>query len=246
VNRADSLNGEWIQLAPAWIREAREGHNASRKGLLDQPMLDACGNVSGLKILDCGCGEGRFCRILAERGAEFVLGVDLCEPMIAAARELQGEKDTYDIGDVQDLSFLENVRFDLAVSYLNQCDLLDFQSNTREVFRVLKPGGRFIIANVHPMRSAAGVWCTAEDGTKQHVILDRYFDESARQWQMKGIDITNFHRTLSTYTHAYRESGFTIESIIEPMPEEKILELYPELDDERRVPNFIIFVLKKT
>ncbi len=245
MGRAESLNREWGQLAAAWIKEAREGRNASRKGLLDGPLIDACGDVSGLRILDCGCGEGRFCRILADRDAAYVLGVDLCEPMIVAARERQGERDAYAVGDVQNLNFLEDASFDLTVSYLNQCDLPDFRSNTDEVFRVLKPGGRFIIVNIHPMHSADGAWSKAADGTKQHLVLDRYFDQSERKWQTMAYEVTNFHRTLSTYTRAYRESGFAIEELIEPMPGDRVLELYPELEDERRVPNFIIFVLKK-
>lgn len=66
------LNHEWNALAPAWIREAREGANPTRNGLLDPPMLAACGDVTGLRVLDCGCGEGRtdfvalaFTRILS-------------------------------------------------------------------------------------------------------------------------------------------------------------------------------------
>jgi 2-polyprenyl-3-methyl-5-hydroxy-6-metoxy-1,4-benzoquinol methylase len=87
----DDLKAEWVALAPMWIKEVREGKNSTRNGLLDSVMLDACGNVEGLSILDCGCGEGRFCRMLVERGAKYVLGLDLCEPMIEAARELQSE-----------------------------------------------------------------------------------------------------------------------------------------------------------
>src|SRR5215469_13885248 len=116
------LNQEWLQLAPAWIRESREGRNLIRTALLDEPMLKACGDVRGLNVLDSGCGEGRFCRMLLERGAERVLGVDLCEPMINAARELQSGKDAYRVADAEDLSFLDDRSFDLAVSYLNQCD----------------------------------------------------------------------------------------------------------------------------
>jgi SAM-dependent methyltransferase len=242
--RAD-LKEEWRQLAPAWIREAREGANPSRKGLLDQPMIGACGDVRGLKVLDCGCGEGRFCRMLLDRGAKQVVGVDLCLPMIRAAVQLATEKDGYILADVQDMSFLRGATFDLVVSYLNQCDLLDFEANSREVFRVLKPGGRFIIANLHPMRSAVGGWMRAEDGTKLHVILDRYFDEGDRRWKMLGVDFTNFHRTLSTYIRAYRQAGFAIEEIIEPTLEAANLKRFPELDDELRVPNFIVLVLGK-
>ena len=232
-------------MAPAWIQEAREGRNPTREGLLDRPMLEACGDVAGLTILDCGCGEGRFCRRLTARGAASVLGLDLCQPMIEAARAMQSDRDEYRVADVQDLSFLEDETFDLAVSYLNQCDLPDFRANTSDVFRVLRPGGRFIVANLHPMRSATGLWHRTDDGSKQHVIVDRYFDEGERHWTIMGVGLTNFHRSLSTYTHGFLDTGFRIEGLLEPTVTEEALALYPELDDELRVPNFIIFVLRK-
>jgi SAM-dependent methyltransferase len=216
-----------------------------RTGLLDNFMLEACGDVRNLAILDSGCGEGRFCRMLAGHGAKHVLGVDLCEPMIDAAKELESGGHSYHVSDVQDLSFLEDQSFDLAVSYLNQCDLPNFKDNNREIFRVLRPGGRFVVANLHPMRSAVGAWHRTEDGKKEHVILDRYFDEGERNWTMMGVSFTNFHRTLSTYIHSFRQSGFAIDDVIEPTLDLEALDRYPELDDELRVPNFIIFVLQK-
>jgi ubiquinone/menaquinone biosynthesis C-methylase UbiE len=232
-------------LAPAWIKESREGANPARKGMLDSLMLEACGDPRGLTVLDCGCGEGRFCRMLLARGAEHVLGIDLCPSMTIAAGQLATGKDSYILADAQDMGFLRDSTFDLAVSYLNQCDLPDFEANSREVFRVLKPGGRFIIANLHPMRSAVGNWLRTEEGTKLHIILDRYFDEGARKWKMMGIDFTNFHRTLSTYIRGYRRAGFSVEDLFEPTVDDENLERFPELDDERRVPNFTIIVLKK-
>lgn len=239
------LNQEWLNLSPAWIKEAREGRNPTRKGLLDPPMLEACGEVAGLQVLDCGCGEGRFCRMLAARGAGYVLGLDRCAPMIEAARELQSEIDEYRVADVQDLAFLEAGSFDLAVSYLNQCDLADFQANNREVFRVLRNGGRFIVANLHPMRTAVGTWQRDADGVKQHVIVDNYFDEGARHWKMMGVEFTNFHRSLSTTIQGFLEASFRIEGIVEPSVTEENLAFYPELDDELRAPNFIIYKLHK-
>jgi SAM-dependent methyltransferase len=241
----ERLRREWLELSAAWIKEAREGRNSHRAGLLDWAMLDACGSVRGLSVLDCGCGEGRFCRMLAERGAACVLGLDLSGPMIDAARELQSGPDTYQVADVQDLDFIENGRFHLAVSYLNQCDLPDFEANNRHVFRVLKPGGRFVIANLHPMRTAVGHWLKTADGQKQHVVLDRYFDEGERHWKMMGIDFTNFHRTLATYVRGFIDAGFSIDGIDEPAVTPERLAQYPELDDELRVPNFIIYRLRK-
>lgn len=239
----DELKREWREFAPEWIQEVREGRNAVRVGLLDPIMTEVCGNVENLRVLDSGCGEGRFCRILVERGAGYVLGLDLCEPMIEAARELQSDRDEYHIADVQNLSFLQDESFDLAISYLNQCDIPDVDANNREIFRVLRKAGRFIIANLHPMLSAVGTWHRSPDGTKQHVIVDNYFDETERFWKAMGI--TNFHRSLSTYTRSFIEAGFAIEEIIEPTVAKEQLAFYPELDDELRVPNFIIFVLRK-
>lgn len=244
MNR-DDLTREWRELSLAWIKEAKEGRNSTRNGLLDKPMLKACGNVAGLSVLDCGCGEGRFCRILVGRGARYVLGLDLCEPMIDAARELQSSGDEYRVADVQDLGFIEDETFDLAVSYLNQCDLRDFNANNREVFRVLRTGGRFIIANLHPMRSAVGGWHKTEDGKKLHVILDRYFEEGERRWKMMGVEFTNFHRSLSTYLDGFFDAGFALERIVEPSVTEENLKRYPDLDDELRVPNFIVYILRK-
>jgi len=204
----DNLSREWIDLAPAWIKEARKGRNATRNGLLDKPMLEACGNIKGLNVLDCGCGEGRFCRILTDRGAAYVVGLDLCEPLVEAARELESGRDEYRVADAQDIGFLQDETFDLAVSYLNQCDLPDFNANNREVF-------------------------------------DRYFDEGERHWKMMGCAFTNFHRSLCTYTRGFLDAGFSIEGIVEPTVTEEQLALFPELDDELRVPNFIIYALKK-
>jgi SAM-dependent methyltransferase len=239
------LQDELAELAPAWIRETRAGRNASRDGLLDKPMLEACGDVRGLRVLDCGCGEGRFCRMLVERGADFALGLDLCGAMIEAAREFATGKDAYLVADVQELGFLGDNSFDLCVSYLNQCDLPDFEANNREVFRVLRPGGRFVVANLHPMRSATGEWQRDGDGSKMHFILDRYFDEGERHWKMLGVEFTNFHRTLSSYVSAYLRAGFRIEGVLEPSVDGESLRVYPQLDDELRVPNFIIYVLRK-
>jgi len=239
------LKEEWINLSKNWIKESRYGRNPTRNGLLDKPMLGACGNISGLNILDCECGEGRFCRLLANRNAGYLLGIDLCEPLIKAAKELQGVNEEYKVADAQNLSFLKDETIDIAISYLNQCDLPEYEKNNKEIFRVLKTNGYFIVANLHPMRSASDGWCKNESEKKEHVILDNYFDESERRWRMLENEFTNFHRTLSTYINNFIDTGFSIIKIIEPTIKKEQLAEYPELEDELRVPNFIIYKLRK-
>lgn len=62
---------------------------------------------------------------------------------------------------------------------------------------------------------------------------------------LPGAMITNFHRTLSTYINTFIATGFLVKGIIEPTITRDQLAAYPELDDELRVPNFIIYVLQK-
>ena len=239
------LTAEWEEMAPHWIKEMREGRNATREIQLDPPMLELCGELEGMRAIDLGCGEGRFSRKLAKGGVEYVLGLDRSSKMIEAARELAGKHEEYKTANVEDLGFLDNESFDLAVSYLNQCDLADFMANTREVYRILKPGCRFVIANLHPMRSAVGMWCKTDGGEKKHVIVDDYFAENERHWTIMGVEITNFHRSLETYVNGFLECGFVLEQIVEPSVSPDVLGEWPELDDEVRVPNFVIFSLRK-
>jgi SAM-dependent methyltransferase len=245
IVQREQLAAEWERLAPAWIRQTREGLNLDRTAQLDAPMLAACGGLQGYRVLDSGCGEGRFCRMMLERDAAYALGIDLCPPMIDAAQQLASGRDEYRVADAQDLGFLPDGSFDLAVSYLNQCDLPDFPANTREIFRVLRNGGRFIVANLHPMRSAVGAWQKTPAGEKQHVILDRYLEEGARRWTMLGVEFTNFHRTLSTYVRGFIGAGFRIDDIAEPTVAAETAARHPGMADELRVPNFIIFALAK-
>ena len=59
------------------------------------------------------------------------------------------------------------------------------------------------------------------------------------------MEFTNYHRTLSICVLPDSQAGFTIGQIVEPTVDEETRKLYPELEDDARVPNFILFVLKK-
>jgi len=76
---------DWDRSAEAWLDERGKAGNWGRRLVLDRIMLDRVRRARPANALDVGCGEGRFCRKLAERGAAHVLGIDLCEEMIDAA-----------------------------------------------------------------------------------------------------------------------------------------------------------------
>ncbi len=236
------LRTQWTESVQDWI----ETDQAIRTGMLDSWMLEALGEVSGKEVIDIGCGEGRFSRLLSEQGAA-VTGIDLTEPLIERARELGGNEETYLQGDAETLDGVSDESFDLAVSYIVLVDLLDYRRSIREAYRVLRPGGRFVVCNVHPMRTASKniVGWIRDSSGKLFYPVDNYTEEGPREFMWWGKPFINMHRTLSSYVGAFLDAGFTLEGLHEPVPSDEQLAEYPHFDDEPRVPNFIIYVLKK-
>ena len=236
---SERLRRQWAESAQDWI----ETDQAVRTGLLDRWMLDALGDVCGKSVIDIGCGEGRFSRLLSKLGAS-VTGVDLTEAFIAQARAISASE-TYMLGDAESLREIEDEKFDLAVSYIVLVDLLDYRSAINAAFRVLRPGGRFVVSNIHPMRSSqSGGWVTQAD-RKLFYPVDDYTREGAREFNWWGRRFVNMHRTLSSHISAFLSAGFTLSALREPVPSSEELAANPTFDDENRCPNFIVYVLEK-
>jgi SAM-dependent methyltransferase len=64
-------------------------------------VLDRTEIGAGIRVLDCGCGAGRFARLAADRRAS-VAGVDASEELIAIATERTPEGD-FRVGDIEAL-----------------------------------------------------------------------------------------------------------------------------------------------
>ena len=238
----ERLRTQWTKAVQDWI----ETDQTVRSGFLDTWMLDALGDVSGKSVIDIGCGEGRFCRLLSGLGAA-VTGVDLTEALIERARSVGSKRETYLVGDAETLEGVSDESFDLAVSYIVLVDLLDYRRSIREAYRVLRPGGKFVVCNVHPMRTASKSivgWIRDSSG-KLFYPLDNYAEEGPREFKWWGGPFINMHRTISSYVSAFLDVGFVLEALQEPIPSDEQLVENPKFDDELRVPNFIIYVLKK-
>ena len=240
MNLDQRLRSQWTEHVQDWIQQDQ----SVRTGMLDSWMLEALGDVRGRSVLDIGCGEGRFCRVLSGLGAS-VTGVDLTEPLIVQARGQATDGGTYLVGNAEDLAGIEDNSFDLAVSYIVLVDVLDYRRAIQTAFRVLRPGGRFIVCNVHPMRMAKpNGWVKLGD-RKLFYAVDDYCEEGPREFEWWGANFINMHRTLSSYITAFLNSGFELESLLEPTPSDDQLAAIPWLADEFRVPNFIIYALRK-
>lgn len=71
-----------------WKRFDRWRHRSMFERL--RLTLEACGDVRGKRVLDVGCGSGRYAVALARRGAE-VVGVDVSQPMLDVAAKAAAE-----------------------------------------------------------------------------------------------------------------------------------------------------------
>lgn len=98
-------------------------------------------NTSQTKILDFGCGSGIFVSELQEKGYD-VHGVDISAEAIKFG-ELRGIKNL-SIQDSHRLDF-PDASFDVVLS-LDVLEHLEDESwAIREVYRILKPGGKFMV-----------------------------------------------------------------------------------------------------
>src|SRR5262249_23303420 len=113
------------------------------------------GNVSGMRVVDFGCGSGANTALLAGRGAH-VWGIDISEDLLRLGRRrlaVSGRPDgaTFIAGSAHDMPFPDDsidVVFGIAILHHLDLDLV-----SREVRRVLKPGGRAIFQE--PVRNSA-------------------------------------------------------------------------------------------
>lgn len=154
-----------------------------------------CGVGPGDRVLDAGCGTGRALTPLraAVGPSGTVLGVDLTEPMLAAARRAgRGAYGTLLRADVARLP-LRDGALDAVFAAGLVAHLPEPAANLRELARVVRPGGR--LALFHPIGRAAlaarhGRELTPDDLRAEHNLgpllsgsgweMTSYADEDAR------------------------------------------------------------------
>ncbi|MEM1213414.1 MAG: class I SAM-dependent methyltransferase [Planctomycetota bacterium] len=247
----DALRQQWEALAPDWIQKVGDSGDAARQ-LLDPFMIQSCrtlvgGDLAGKRVVDIGCGEGRFTRRLAGEGAT-VDGIDPCTPLLDHARRLADSAQQFHEASAEALPF-EQARFDLAVFYLSTCDMPDLAAALREAHRVLRPGGGCALCTIHPMADSPGGsrgWVRDYRGRKIVRTIDDYFDEGPFDCPLSPThSVTNFRLTIQSHLDACLDAGFTLKRLIEPKPTADQLREHPGLDDEARVPSFILFQLTR-
>lgn len=145
--------------------------------------------------LDAACGTGRHARRLADLGHR-VIGVDATPEMLGRARAAVPEAALVR-GDLTRLP-LRTASVDLAVCSLALDHASTLLGPIRELGRVVHPGGRLLISDIHPVLSALGA-----------AAFFRGADGSA------GF-VRNHRHVHGEYLDAFAAAGLEVRRCVEP------------------------------
>ena len=109
-------------------------------------LMRLIGDPTGKKVIDIACGEGFYTRMIRQRGAAKVTGVDLSEKMIGLARESEAQQRLgidYILGDGRNLEIPKEYDLAVAAYFLNYAhDRAELNAMCSGIARCLRSGGR--------------------------------------------------------------------------------------------------------
>ena len=132
-------------------------------------MLDLVDPTPGIRALDAGCGCGVTLGMLREQGA-MAFGLDLNQGFL---RDAVGKRQAVALGDLAFQPFADG-SMDLVVC---ECawNLTDKGKVLAEFFRVLRPGGMLVLADIYARGVASGQWpvrCCFAQATDLPTVLE--------------------------------------------------------------------------
>lgn len=216
-------------------------------GVFGAPERDvgALGEVSGLDVIELGCGTAYFSARLARRGARPV-GVDVTPAQLETARRCMvetGIEFPLVEASAEDVP-LPDASFDLAFSEHGASTWCDPYRWIPEAARLLRPEGRLVFLHGTPLTYV----CYPDEGTITKTLQRPYFGMHRFVWP--GEDGAEFQVAHGEWIDILRTSGFGIDRLIELQAPEGATRhrYYSDMDPEwgRNWPAEEIWIARKT
>ncbi len=209
VEQWTKVNTEYgdANAARSW---ANDEINWGQFGVTETSIGSPLGDVTGLDILEIGCGTGYFSAWLAREGAHPV-GLDPTPAQLATARRLQTETGIeFPLveGVAEALPFPDD-SFDLVLSEYGGSLWADPDQWVPEAARVLRSHGRLIFL----VPSTLVYLCAPDEGEITTSLLRTQFGMHRIQWP--GDPGTEYQISHGDWIRLLRANGFEIEELIE-------------------------------
>ncbi|MCK9368699.1 class I SAM-dependent methyltransferase [Candidatus Dojkabacteria bacterium] len=184
-------------------------------------------------VLDLGCGDGRFTKILTSKYPS-VTALDISPQIIKIAKK-KAPKALFIQHDLDEPFPEFNKKFDLITAQLVLMYVNDLDNVALQCHKALKTGGSLIISVTHPLR-----WYL-QSITEGNIdpLLQSYFSEIRITETIGGNKNTSYtfiNRTLQTYVNTFTMNGFLLESLSEPIVSFPFLIKYPSYKENSKTP----------
>jgi SAM-dependent methyltransferase len=178
----------------------------------EQPLVHSLLDQGpGGDALDAACGSGRQTEALTSRGYRAV-GVDQSPEMLALARRKVPEAE-FRLGNLEQLP-VDADSVDLALCSLALTNLPTLAPAVSELARVVRPGGRVIISDLHPMMALLQGQPFFSHGSGQLAFVRNHVhlvSEYLAAFAASGLDVTGCMEPL--FTGRLPAGGFEAELI---------------------------------
>lgn len=183
------------------------------------------GDVTGLSVLDAGCGNGTKIAQLSGEGAAEAVGVDISGNFISAASGV--ELIQADLSDLSAVPGLKGRRFD-RILFLQSFGYAKDPVRALQIARdMLNDDGFILLTRTQPVRYA--IQRAEDNGT---TIGEEYFNTAAFDFQHRNWDdrvtLTKRPYTMSDLLNAFSAAGLWIEKADEPHMSPETAARFPE------------------
>lgn len=212
--------------------------------VMEEPaVLAEIGDPTGLRVLDLGCGDGRFGLALLTAGCAGYTGIDGSVAMVERAQQLlAGTSATVELGDLEELAAQPGA-YELITARLCLHYLAELEPVLAAAACSLAPGGRLVLTVVHPVLTSHAA---DTSGPRTSWLVDDYFVPGPRNRPWFGSTVTWYHRTIEQYVDAVLTSGLELCAIRECSP---VADRFDGDDAEfrrrQRVPSFLLITARK-
>jgi SAM-dependent methyltransferase len=209
-----------------WIQKKSSSQHYAHQYLEKPAMYAKLSDLKGKKVLCLGCGSGEECLELLERGASFVLGIDLSSELVDYAKMVyadqieSGDMD-FACGDIADLdNVLKNYfkqdlgdlgddfvyQFDFVFSSLTIHYIENWQKLFESIKTILVPYGKALFSTHHPIKWGAKTVRGKDSnsfilGYKKDKLNPNIYDVYGDYLTPRAIDDQLFGKLPITYYH---------------------------------------------